>query len=153
MSFLKIQWTRDSVCMADDCNAPNTKIEEMDHPPTVSNLLDRAADYVPGISGAVWVVWVEDTLAGYLELSTSGYLLRDEAVLKELPPPKPHRGFFKRKPDILHVHCVLYTMSDFSCRKGRDGRPLIEHFPPYTPLLDMVKAQLREQAGHGAETL
>lgn len=150
---MKIQWTRDSVCMADDVDAPNTKLEEFDRPLTVSDLLDRAVDYVPRVSGAVWAVWVEDTLAGFLELSTSGYLLRNEAVLEELPPPKPHRNFLGRKPDPLHVHCTCYVMSDFLYRKGPDGRPLAEHFPPYTPLLDMVKAQLWERAGYGEKTL
>lgn len=42
--------------------------------------------------------------------------------------------------DILHIDCVLHTMSDFLYRKGPDGRPLAERFPPYTPLLEMVKA-------------
>lgn len=142
--MIKIQWTRDSVCMADDVNAPNTKLEEFDRPLTVSELLDKAANYVPNVSGAVWAVWVEDTLAGFLEMSTSGYLLRNEAVLEELPPPKPDRGFLSRKADTLHVHCTRYIMSDFLYRKGPDGRPLAEHFPPYTSLLDMVKATVKK---------
>lgn len=137
---MKIIWTRDSVCMGDDVNAPNTRTEEVNHPLAVSDLLDKAAGYVPNVSGSVWTVWVEDILAGYLEMSFSGYLLRDEAVLDELPPPKLRKSFFGRKTDPLHVHCILYTMSDFMYRKGPDGRPLAEHFPPYTPLLDMVKA-------------
>ena len=141
---MKIIWTRDSVCMGDDVNAPNTRTEEIDQPLTVSDLLDKAAGYVPNVSGSVWVVQVEGALAGYLEMSTSGYLLRDEAVLEELPPPEPHRSFFRRKSETLHVHCVLYYMSDFLYRKGPDGRPLAECFPPYTPLLDMVKAAVRK---------
>ena len=46
---MKIQWTRDSVCMGDDVNAPNTKLEEFDRPLSVSDLLDKAANYVPGV--------------------------------------------------------------------------------------------------------
>lgn len=141
---MKIQWTRESVCMADDVNAPNARTMEIDQPLTVSDLLDKAADYVPNVSGSVWVVWVEDSLAGYLEMSTSGYLLRDEAVLDELPPPKPHKSFFRQKTDALHVHCIVYTMSEFLYRKGPDGRPLVECFPPYTSLLDMVKATVNK---------
>ena len=141
---MKIIWTRDSVCMGDDVNAPNTRTEEIDQPLTVADLLDKAANYVPSMSGSVWVVWVEDTLAGYLEMSTSGYLLRDEAVLEELPPPKLCKSLFGRKSETLHVHCVLYYMSDFLYRKGPDGRPLAECFPPYTPLLDMVKATVKK---------
>lgn len=142
---MKIQWTRDSVCMGDDVNAPNTKLEEFDRPLSVSDLLDKAANYVPGVSGAVWAVWAEDALAGFLEMGTSGCLLRNEAVLDKLPAPKPHRGFLSRKTDtLLHVHCTHYVMSDFLYRKGEDGRPLTEHFPPYTPLLDMVKASVEK---------
>lgn len=137
---MKLIWTRSSVCMGDDVNAPNTRTETVDSPLTVGLLLDKAADYVPGVSGAVWAVWAEDILAGFLEMSTSGYLLQDEAVLEELPAPKTHKSFWGRQTDILHIDCVLHTMSDFLYRKGPDGRPLAERFPPYTPLLEMVKA-------------
>lgn len=37
---IKIIWTRDSVCMADDVNAPNTRTEEIDQPLTVSEPLE-----------------------------------------------------------------------------------------------------------------
>lgn len=144
---MKIQWTRDSVCMADDVEAPNAKVEEVNHPLTAAELLDLAADYVPGMSGAIWVVWVEGLLAGFLEMSTSGYLLRDEPVLSGTLLLNP-----RLQSAALHVHCVHYGMSDFFCRKGQDGRPLIEQFPPYTSLLDMVKAQLWGQAGYGENT-
>ena len=141
---MKIIWTRDSVCMADDVNAPNTRTEEIDQPLTVAELLDKAVNYVPGVGGVVWAVWVEDILVGFLEMSTSGYLLRDEAVLDELPPPKSHRSFWGRKTDTLHVLCTRYDMGDFLYRNGEDGRPLADHFPPYASLLDMVKATVKK---------
>ena len=139
---MKIIWTRDSVCMGDDCTAPNTKTEKIDRPLTISDLLDRAADYVPNISGSVWAVWIEGILAGYLEMSASGYLLRDEPVLEGTLSLKPQMIALRQQPADLHVHCSFYIMSDFLYRNGPDGRPLAEHFPPYAPLLDMVKASV-----------
>ena len=75
-----------------------------------------------------------------MEKSTTLKLSRYQADIEELPAPKTHKSFWGRQTDILHIDCVLHTMSDFLYRKGPDGRPLAERFPPYTPLLEMVKA-------------
>ena len=93
--------------MADDVMAPNTKIEEADRPITVQDLLDKALYYVPSVGGVVWAVWAEDQLVGYLEMSTTGYLLRDKALLDESMVLEPRKTFFKWKADTLHVDCLL----------------------------------------------
>lgn len=48
---------RDSVCMGDDCNAPNT--EEIPYNPNeclYEFLVNRVAKYVPAITNSVWVI-------------------------------------------------------------------------------------------------
>lgn len=132
--------------MADDCNAPNARTEETDRLLSVSDLLDQAVDYVPKVSGAIWVVWMEGILAGFLEISASGYLLRTESALEGTLLLKS-KTFPRFQAAALHVHCALFTMEHFLYHKGRDGRALADKFPPYTPLLDMVKDLLREQTG------
>lgn len=144
---MMIYWTRDSVCMGDDCTAPNARTEVDDSPVTVSDLLDRAADYVPHMSGSVWVVWVEDILAGFLEMSTSGYLLHSEPVLEGTLFPKLRKSFSKPQPAALHVHCAFYTMRDFCYQKGQNG-PVVDQFPESSTLLDKVKCLIKSQSDY-----
>ncbi|MDO4945191.1 MAG: hypothetical protein Q4E74_08355 [Ruminococcus sp.] len=71
---MKIKLQRESVCMGDDCNAPNEKIVQLDDNTTVSEFLGYCAvNYVPKIHNSVWVISDIDFRKKYV----IGYIVTD----------------------------------------------------------------------------
>ncbi len=68
----KIKATRDSVCMGDDCNAPNAR--ELDYKPDqrFSEWLSVVADYVPTMHNVVWSVHCKSKLLAHLVFNDKG---------------------------------------------------------------------------------
>lgn len=68
----KIKATRESVCMGDDCNAPNAR--ELDYKPDqlFSEWLSVVADYVPTMHNVVWSVHAKSDLLAYLIFDHKG---------------------------------------------------------------------------------
>lgn len=68
----KIKATRESVCMGDDCDAPN--VRELDYKPDqlFSEWLSVVADYVPTMHNVVWSVHSKNDLLAYLIFDHKG---------------------------------------------------------------------------------
>ena len=73
MSSMKIKAERDSVCMGDDCNAPNTGYLEYDENELLSVwLMKTVTDYVPHMHECVWSVESNRKIIGYLICDKNG---------------------------------------------------------------------------------
>lgn len=71
---MKIILQRESVCMGDDCNAPNEKIIQFDDNTTASEFLGYCAEnYVPKMHNSVWVISDID----FRKKSVIGYAVTD----------------------------------------------------------------------------
>ncbi len=132
---MELNWERESVCMADDCTAPNPRTEHVEGPLTALRLLELAAGYVPKVRGGVWAVWAEERLIGFLEY--------DAGRLR----PEPEEGV-PVFSDSLQLYCAYYTEGRFRYRMGRDG-PLVEEYPESPRLLDKAKRCARERGPYG----
>ncbi len=71
---MRVILQRESVCMSDDCNAPNEKIVQFDDNTTVSEFLEYCAvNYVPKMHNSVWVISDIDFRKKYV----IGYIVTD----------------------------------------------------------------------------
>ena len=50
----QISVDRESVCMGDDCNAPNEKKLDLNEGDLLSDVLGKVAEYLPQMSDVIW---------------------------------------------------------------------------------------------------
>ncbi len=96
--FHKIYAERDSVCMSDDCHAPNA--EELDYRDgdRLSDFMDAVAKYVPAMKNVVWGVACAGEMIAYLyfdEASSYEYELQVKDIkVSELLEKKIHCTYY-----------------------------------------------------------
>lgn len=114
-----IKATRDSVCMGDDCNAPNTKFLEYNPEQLLSEwILVAVTRYVPAIYNTVWAIHNENVCIGYLICDKEGKYSVDVPD-NNLPMNTLH---------IKEIHCQHFYEMDFH-----------DKYPDCATLLDKVK--------------
>lgn len=77
---MKIKAARDSVCMADDCLAPNERELDCDPEETLSEWLAAVTKYVPTMHNALWTVRSGDKILAYLKCDDKGGYTAELAV-------------------------------------------------------------------------
>lgn len=102
MGFLnKIHAERDSVCMGDDCNAPNAKDLDYETNELLSSFMDSVANYVPHMKDVVWNVVCKDRTIAYLNFDENAdykyKLLIPDMKVSELDDKK--------------IYCIYYPKS------------------------------------------
>lgn len=116
--------TRDSVCMGDDCFAPNQKALDCDQNLRLSDwLMTAVTEYLPTIHKAVWVIYSHKQIIGYLYCDDGGNYSA-EPIYEDLPMNALH---------ITEIYCRIFHKSDFK-----------DKYPEYIDLLDIVKQYLSE---------
>lgn len=123
MKVMRIRATRDSVCMADDCNAPNERILECSPELALSGFMKIVTGYVPNGHNVVWTVYRRSRLLGYLIFDDSGNYTVELAV----PDNKVSRL------RIDEIFCSHYYEYDF-----------LKKYTDCDTLIEKVKKHLRE---------
>lgn len=130
----QITVTRDSVCMADDCNAPNETRLSVTGTERLSDVLLRAAQSLPHTPGAVWAVDSGRYPVGYI-------------ILEERRPPQVElcreNGRFLEL-DIHALHCSYFHAGSFIRREQAGGRS-VEEYPACKTLLEKAKRRMQER--------
>lgn len=126
----KIYVERDSVCLGDDCNAPNAKNLDYEDDERLSDFIDAVAKYVPTMREVVWSVSCKDETIAYLifdENANYKYELSIQDVkVSDLVEKKLYcRYYYERK--LLDFHT----------------NPPTDLYPEYTTLFEKVKAHER----------
>lgn len=118
---------RDSVCMGDDCNAPNAGKLCYTRNELLSEFMDSVARYVPSMKNVVWSVICKDR--------TIAYLIFDEnAEYKyELAVPDMKVSDI----DVKEIYCRYYYRNKLF---DYNVKPPIELYPECDTLLEKVKA-------------
>lgn len=62
----QVKIDRESVCMADDCMAPNEKVFTVKEKEKLLDVFWRIAEYLPRMSNAVWAVDSGTNVLGYI---------------------------------------------------------------------------------------
>lgn len=125
--FNQIYAERDSVCMGDDCNAPNAEYLDYTTNELLSEFMDSVARYVPCMKDVVWSVTCKDKTIAYLIFDeNAGYeyeLAISDMRVSELTEKK--------------IFCRYYYESKlFDYRT----KPPVEMYPECKTLLEKVKA-------------
>lgn len=118
---------RDSVCMGDDCNAPNARELNYASNEYLSEFMDSVAKYVPSMKNVVWSVACKDRTIAYLIFD------ENEEYKYELAVPDMKVS----ELDGKKIYCRYYhkgTLFDYKVQ------PPIELYPECKTLLDKVKA-------------
>ena len=128
MGMLKrIHVERESVCMGDDCNAPNARDLEYETNELLSEFMDSVARYVPTMENVVWSVVASQGQA-------IAYLIFDEdaSYKYELAIPDMKVSELAEK----RIYCRYYykgKLFDYSTE------PPTEMYPECKTLLEKVK--------------
>lgn len=122
MKQKSIEATRDSVCMGDDCNAPNREYLDYDPQQFLSEwLLKTVTGYIPTMHNAIWVVYKKRTIIGYLICDEKGHYSVEI----------PHNNMPMRSLHIKDIYCRYFHEMYFK-----------DKFSEYSTLLDKVKHHL-----------
>ena len=123
----------DSVCMGDDCTAPNAADLSYSDREMLSAFLRRSvASYVPSMKNVVWSVYSGNRLIGYL-YSGALSLYHSELAVPNIPVADL---------PVKEIHCRYYYPMKF---KDFSKKPPVDLYPEAKTLLDKVKAY---EAGH-----
>lgn len=124
---------RESVCMGDDCNAPNPAELPYSADEMLSEWLNTVAEYVPTIYNTVWTVQDGRNILGYLIFDEKGRHTCETAV-SDIPVTK-----LKSK----HLFCRYFYQNRFlQCDKNgnTDEKPLNS-----ITLLEQLKQYLKSK--------
>lgn len=116
----QINAERESVCMGDDCNAPNAKELEYSTNELLSDFLDSVAGYVPSMKNVVWSVVCKGRTIAYLIFDVNA------CCKYELTIPDMRVSELDEK----NIYCRYYYK----------GKPSLEKYPQCETLLEKVKA-------------
>ncbi len=128
---LRIRAERDSVCMGDDCDAPNTRYLDYGPDERLSEFMDSVANYVPLMREAVWSVTWEGRTIAYLVFDEKGDHLCELAV----PDGRVSELAGKR------IYCRYYHRYSLLDHKAV---PPAELYPECGTLLEKVKIHERK---------
>ncbi len=129
----QIRVDRDSVCMADDCTAPNEKWLNVEDDDMISDMFQKVALYLPKLRDAIWAVDSGEQVLGYIFID--GDITHYEFCQKDCI-------FSNLKIEALH--CSHFYLYSFYYRNGKNGE-LIEKYPECKTLLEKVKCCMKER--------
>lgn len=130
-----IRVTRESVCMGDDCTAPNVKLIPVEEKDMLSDMFQKIADCLPYIhDDVIWAVDSGKKVIGYIVMDIDHeaqyeFCLEDQ-VFCEL--------------DIEAFHCSYFYRRKFVYRNGENGE-MVEEYPECRTLLDKVKCCMNDR--------
>lgn len=123
----KVHAERDSVCMGDDCNAPNAKDLYYASNERLSDFMDSVSRYVPSMRNVVWSIECKDKVIAYLIFDENANC-KYELAISDMEVSR----LVEKK-----IYCRYYYE-----RKLFDYRtnPPVDLYPECKTLLEKVKA-------------
>ena len=122
----RIRAERDSVCYADDVNAPNAEVFFFMGNQPIADLMRAISGYVPSMKNVVWAVTCQEQTIGYLfsdETAQYQYELTGTAQsISELPAKTVFCAYYWNRSNVSE-----------------------ERFPECATLLERVKALRKEE--------
>ncbi len=129
-----IRVDRESVCMGDDCTAPNEKRFPIRESDMLSDIFQMIAGYLPYMRDVVWAVDSGKKIVGYIMMDMNGPV-RYEFCLED-------QVFYKL--DMKALHCSYFYQGKFVYTNGEDGA-VVEKYPECKTLLDKAKRCMKER--------
>lgn len=128
----QIKVDRDSVCMGDDCTAPNEKRLDVAENALLLDVFWQVAAYLPRMSNAVWAVDTGKKVIGYIIMDTEIHyeLCQENQLFSEMGTES--------------LHCSYFHSGSFIYRNGANGK-LVERYPESKSLLEKVKCCMGER--------
>lgn len=134
-AFLQyVRVDRESVCMGDDCTAPNEKLFPVRERDMLSDIFQMIAGYLPHMRDVVWAVDSGKKIVGYIVMEMNEQV-RYEFCLED----QVFCGL-----DMKALHCSYFHQRRFVYTNKEDGS-VVEKYPECRTLLDKVKCCMRER--------
>lgn len=128
----KIRVDRESVCMGDDCNAPNEELLDLDNKDMFSDVLKKVAFYLPQMSDVIWAVDSGRKVLGYILMDQNRQhhfeLCQRDQLFSEMGIRALHCSYF-------HSHRFMHNVNGV----------ITEKFPEQKTLLEKVKYSMKER--------
>lgn len=125
---------RQSLCMGDDCTAPNEKLILINNKDKLSDVLRKVSGCLPQMCNVIWAVCSDSKVTGYIITGTNKQiqyeLCLENQVFSQL--------------DIEYLFCSYFHQKSFEYINGEDGG-IIEKYPECVTLFDKVKCCMKEQ--------
>ena len=128
----RISVDRESVCMGDDCNAPNEKVLDLSEEDKLTDVFRKVAEYLPQMSDVIWAVDSGRKVLGYIIMD------KDRTIHYEICQPD---GIFSDMK-INALHCSYFFPNRFICNV--DGE-IKEKYPEQKTFLDKVRFCMQER--------
>ena len=128
----KIKVTRDSVCMGDDCNAPNEVIIMVSNRDDLSEVFYKVSQTLPKMKEVIWPIDTGIKVLGYIIFDEKGKITFDYCV--------PYKEVVISQ--LVRLHCSYFHCRSFTYQK--DGQE-VEKYPQYKTLLEKVKQAIGER--------
>lgn len=128
---------RDSVCMADDCNAPNTKILQVSGDLYISQFLKQLTNAMPSVADPepiVWSVHLGQRNGRAIGLIETVYQVRSRVTVLGSDLKMHQSGIGK-------VYCRYYCKSSLM-KPDQNGHLCIPMYPECQTLAEKVKKHL-----------
>lgn len=124
----KIHAERDSVCMADDCFAPNAAELGYAEGEMLSGFMGAIAHYVPVMRDCVWSVFCGGEIVAHIAFDGMGRhtyeLMIPDRPVAELPEQRVHCTYFhSASPAVSHyseLPTLLEKVRAFEAEHGHD---------------------------------
>lgn len=119
-SIHKVIVKRDSICLADDCTAPNTCEFTFSSDERIKDLIIKIARYVPEMSDVVWSINSSGKPIGYVSFCSDSKkydLVIDNIRIAELSEKNIYCKFYNKNklldfsitpPELLYPECATF---------------------------------------------
>lgn len=125
---------RQSLCMGDDCTAPNEKLILVNKKDMLSDILRKVSDCLPQMHNVIWAVCSDRKVIGYIITGTNKQVQYELCLENQV--------FCQM--DIESPFCNYFHQKSFEYINGKDGG-IIEKYPECVTLFDKVKCYMKEQ--------
>lgn len=125
---------RQSVCMGDDCTAPNEKLLSVCEKDMLSDIFQKISVCLPQMCDVIWAVDSGKKVIGYI-ITDANNQVRYELCLKD-------QVFCEL--GIEAMHCSYFHQKSFEYQNEKNGR-IIEKYPECRNLFDKVRCCMNER--------
>ena len=125
---------RQSVCMGDDCTAPNEKLISVGERDRLLDIFQMITVYLPQMCDVIWAIDSGKKVIGYIIVGMDKQV-RYELCIKD-------QVFCEL--DIEVLHCSYFHQRSFEYCNGNDCE-VVEKYPECRTLIDKVKCCMKER--------
>lgn len=128
-----IRVTRQSVCMGDDCTAPNENKIEVFREDSINDVLSKIANHLPQMQNVIWAIDTGKKVLAYITIDENEKIYYEQCVGEQC--------FFEM--EIERLHCSYFHSRSFDY--GISKIENIEGYSQCNTLLEKVKYQMSQK--------